>query len=106
MRHGSPQKQQLREKLLLHGVKVVAEQQESLSERSYAAERYLPGQSHQLLIFYSLWKLICRLNANSLQAIKSQTPKRQRRGKIVNNLTYHHGISKCRTRVGTYRVED
>jgi len=30
-----------------------------------------------------LWKLICRLNANSLQAIKSQTLKMQRRKKTI-----------------------
>jgi len=72
----------------------------------HTLQRYFPGLSYRLLIFYRLWKLTCRLNANSLQAIKSQTPKRQRRGKIVNSLTYHHWISKCRAWIDTKKKID
>lgn len=70
------------------------------SERSYAVKRYLPGLSHWILIFYSLWKLIYRLNANSLPAIT----RKHRRCSVaqkdrINAPIYRHRIAKCRTYV-------
>jgi hypothetical protein len=65
MRHGSPQKQQLHEKWLARGVKVAS--RGSLSARD-RARIICPAYPWRLLIFHGLWKLICRLNANSLPA--------------------------------------
>jgi len=66
--------------------------QGSLFERSYAATRYLAGLSHRLLIFYGLWKLIWRLNANLLPAI-TRIHRRGSVGRIVNNSIHRHRIS-------------
>jgi len=63
MRHGSPQKQQLHEKWLARGVKVAS--RGSLSARD-RARIICPAYPWRLLIFHGLWKLIGRLNANSL----------------------------------------
>jgi len=63
MRHGSPQKQQLHEKWLARGVKVAS--RGSLSARD-RARIICPAYPWRLLIFHGLWKLIRRLNANSL----------------------------------------